>query len=238
MCVKNVNFSNLFYPSVWKSWFLNIEVIPPKKSFYLFSLGLCWVFAAAQAFLWLQRAGCSPAAVRSLTPWLLVAEHVVRGLQEVLLVASVCGSRAPELRLSVAVNGLSCSKASGIFPDQGSNLCLLHCSGDSYHWAIREAPENTFLKTKVRSAPAQVGCMRQVLGAGALGRPRGMGWGGRREGGSGWGTHVNPWLIHVSVWQKPLQYCKVISLQLIKKKKKTKVRSVLDCWEEKEICQW
>ena len=36
------------------------------------------------------------------------------------------------------------------------------------------------------------------------------------RGGSGWGTHVNPWLIHVSVWQKPLQYCKVISLQLIK----------------------
>ena len=36
-------------------------------------------------------------------------------------------------------------------------------------------------------------------------------------GGSGWGTHVNPWLIHVNVWQKnPLQYCKVISLQLIK----------------------
>ena len=35
-------------------------------------------------------------------------------------------------------------------------------------------------------------------------------------GGSGWGTHVNPWLIHVSVWQKPLRYCKVISLQLIK----------------------
>ena len=58
--------------------------------------------------------------------------------------------------------------------------------------------------------------MRQVLGAGALGRPRGTGWGGRWEGGSRWGTHVNPWLIHVNVWQKPLQYCKVISLQLIK----------------------
>ena len=41
-----------------------------------------------------------------------------------------------------------------------------------------------------------------------------MEWGGRWEGGSGWGTHVNPWLIHVNVWQKPLQYCKVISLQL------------------------
>ena len=43
-----------------------------------------------------------------------------------------------------------------------------------------------------------------------------MGWKGRREGGWRWGTHVNPWLIHVNVWQKPLQYCKVISLQLIK----------------------
>ena len=31
-----------------------------------------------------------------------------------------------------------------------------------------------------------------------------------------WGTHVNPWLIHVNVWQKPLQYYKVISLQLTK----------------------
>ena len=67
--------------------------------------------------------------------------------------------------------------------------------------------------------------MRHVLRAGALGRPRGMGWGGRPERGSGWGTYVNPWLIHVNVWQKPLQYCKVISLQLIKineKKKQTK----------------
>ena len=62
--------------------------------------------------------------------------------------------------------------------------------------------------------------MRQVLGAGALGRHRGMGWGGRREGGSGWGTHVDSWLIHVNVWQKPLQYYKVISLQLIKINKK------------------
>ena len=43
---------------------------------------------------------------------------------------------------------------------------------------------------------------------------------GRREGELRWGTHVNPWLIHVNVWQKPLQYCKVISLQLIKINKK------------------
>ena len=58
--------------------------------------------------------------------------------------------------------------------------------------------------------------MRQVLGPGALGRPRGMGWRGRQGGGLGWGTHLNPWLIHVNVWQKPPQYFKVISLQLVK----------------------
>ncbi|KAM9738946.1 uncharacterized protein ACBT57_013571 isoform 8-T8 [Dama dama] len=39
---------------------------------------------------------------------------------------------------------------------------------------------------------------RQVLGPGALGRPRGIGWRGW-EGGSGWGIHATPWLIHVSV---------------------------------------
>ena len=70
-------------------------------------------------------------------------------------------------------------------------------------------------------SPAQVGCMSQVLGPGAVGRPRGIRWRGRWEGGLGWGIHVYPWLIHVNVWQKPLQYCKVISLQLIKKKKKS-----------------
>ena len=65
-------------------------------------------------------------------------------------------------------------------------------------------------------SPAQVGCTREVLGPGALGTPRGIGERGRWERGSGWGIQVNPWLIHVNVWQKPLQYCKVISLQLIK----------------------
>ena len=40
-----------------------------------------------------------------------------------------------------------------------------------------------------------------MLGAGALGRPRGRVWGGMREEGSGWGTRVHPWRIHVDVWQ-------------------------------------
>ena len=88
----------------------------------------------------------------------------------------------------------------------------------------RTASKHVYYQVWNRS-PAQVGCMRQVLRAGALGRPRGMGWGGTWEGGSGWGTHVNPWLIHVTVWRKPLQYCKVISLQLIKiNEKKIKIK--------------
>ena len=40
-----------------------------------------------------------------------------------------------------------------------------------------------------------------MLGAGALGRPRRMVWGGRREEGSGWGTHVYLWRIHFDIWQ-------------------------------------
>ena len=58
--------------------------------------------------------------------------------------------------------------------------------------------------------------MRQVSGLVHWEDPEGWDGEGRWEGGSGWGAHVNPWLIHVNVWQKPLQYCKVISLQLIK----------------------
>ena len=35
------------------------------------------------------------------------------------------------------------------------------------------------------------------------------------------GNTCQPWLIHVNVWQKPLQYCKLINLQLNKFKKKS-----------------
>ena len=89
-------------------------------------------------------------------------------------------------------------------------------------WSERTASKHVYYQLWNRS-PVHVGCMRQVLGNGALGWPRGMGWGRRWEGGSGWGTYANPWLIHVNVWQKPLQYCKVISLQLIKIKEKNNI---------------
>ena len=44
----------------------------------------------------------------------------------------------------------------------------------------------------------------RMLRAGALGRPRGIVQGGRRERGSGWGICVYLWRIHVDVW--PNQY--------------------------------
>ena len=49
-----------------------------------------------------------------------------------------------------------------------------------------------------------------MLGAGALGQPRGRVWGGRREEGSGWGTHVYLWWIKKKLKEKK------------KEKKKTK----------------
>ena len=56
-------------------------------------------------------------------------------------------------------------------------------------------------------------------GAGALGRPRGMVWGGTWEEGSGWGRHVYLWWIHFDIWQN--QYNIVKLKNKIKKKKET-----------------
>ena len=55
-----------------------------------------------------------------------------------------------------------------------------------------------------------------MLEAGALGQPRGMVRGGRREEGSGWGTRVYLWQIHVDIWQN--QYNIVKLKNKIKKK--------------------
>ena len=53
--------------------------------------------------------------------------------------------------------------------------------------------------------------------------PEGWAGEGGKRGGSGWGTHVHPWLIHVNVWQKSPQYYKSVILQIkkINKFKKT-----------------
>ena len=48
-----------------------------------------------------------------------------------------------------------------------------------------------------------------MLGAGALGRPRGMVQGGRREEGSRWGTRVYLWQTHVDTWQNQYNIVKL-----------------------------
>ena len=58
-----------------------------------------------------------------------------------------------------------------------------------------------------------------MLGAGALGRPRGMVWRGRREEGSGWGTRVCLWWIHFDIWQNQYNIVKFKNKIKLKKKK-------------------
>ena len=48
-----------------------------------------------------------------------------------------------------------------------------------------------------------------MLGAGAMGRPRGMVLGAGREEGSGWGTHVCLWWIHFNIWQNQYNIVKL-----------------------------
>ena len=67
-----------------------------------------------------------------------------------------------------------------------------------------------------------------MLGAGALGRPRGMVWGGRREEGLGWGTRVYLWQIHIDIWQN--QY----SIVKLKNKIKFKKRRAWNDWPNYE----
>ena len=58
-----------------------------------------------------------------------------------------------------------------------------------------------------------------MLGAGALGRPRGMVWGGREED-SGWGAHVYLWQIHFDIWQNQYNIVKFKKKKGMTKKKK------------------
>ena len=102
---------------------------------------------------------------------------------------------------------------------------LLDSVGEGEGGMIWENSTETYITTCEIDDQSRFDAWDRALKAGALGQPRGMGWGARWEGGSGLGTHVHPWLTHVNVQQKPPQYCKGISLQLnkliLKKEKKS-----------------
>ena len=79
-----------------------------------------------------------------------------------------------------------------------------------WHW-------NTYNIIYETSRQSRFDARYWMLGAGALGRPRGMVWGGRREEGSEWGTHVYLWQIHFDIWQN--QY------NIVKFKNKIKIKN-------------
>ena len=92
---------------------------------------LCWL-------LWLHRAAAAPqrtcgllTAVASLAA--ASRGHQARGLQQV----QFSGFRTEPSR---AVHDLSCSKAHGIFPNQGSKPCLLHWQADSLPLSHQGSP--------------------------------------------------------------------------------------------------
>ena len=97
---------------------------------------------------------------------------------------------------------------------------LLDSMGEGEGRMISENSIETCILSYVKQTASPVWMHETSAQGWCTGMTQRMGWGGRWEGGSGWGTHVNPRLNHINVWQKPLQYCKVISLQLIKIKGK------------------
>ena len=66
-----------------------------------------------------------------------------------------------------------------------------------------------------------------MLGSGVLGQPRGMIWGGRREEGSGWGTHVYLWRIHFDIWQNQYNIVKLKNEIKLKEKKEYKYKTMI-----------
>ena len=78
--------------------------------------------------------------------------------------------------------------------EQSFGLC-----GRGWGWDdLRERHWNMYIIIYETNRQSRFDAWDRVFGADALGWPRGMGWGGRCEGGSEWGTHVQPWWIHVS----------------------------------------
>ena len=81
----------------------------------------------------------------------LVEEHGFWGIQASVVVArglSSCSSWALECRLSSCGHGLRCSMASGIFPNQGLNPCLLHWQTDPLLLRHQGSPSSKDLKRK------------------------------------------------------------------------------------------
>ena len=78
---------------------------------------------------------------------------------------------------------------------------LLDSVGEGEGWMIWENGIETCKLSYVKQI-ASPGSMHDTGCSGLVHWDDPEGWDG--EGGSGWGTHVHPWLIHVNAQQKPL----------------------------------
>ena len=108
-----------------KQWWWGVEYALLNYLFFLAALGLC---CCAQASLVAVSGGYSSLrCVGFSLQWLLLFGARALGAQASVVVARRLWSAGSV----VAVHGLSCSAACGIFPDQGSNLCSLHWQADS-----------------------------------------------------------------------------------------------------------
>ena len=93
-----------------------------KASYLFIYFWLCWVFVSVR--------GLSPVAASGGHS---SSRRAGLSLSWPLLLRSTGSRRAGSV---VVAHGPSCSAAFGILPDQGSNLCPLHCQADSqplYH---------------------------------------------------------------------------------------------------------
>ena len=66
----------------------------------------------------------------------------------IIAASLVAEHRLQMCRLSIVAHGPSCSAACGIFPDQGSNPCPLHCQADSQPLCHQGSPISHFLSWK------------------------------------------------------------------------------------------
>jgi len=58
-----------------------------------------------------------------------------------------------------------------------------------------------------------------------------MVWGGRREEGSGWGTHAYLWWIHVDIWQNQYNIVKLKNKIKFKKINKNPSKKNIDIYK-------
>ena len=155
VCIFIFKVSFFCIRDVFRSCFI---IQSPNLSFkkFLIYFQLCWVFVAAWTFFQLWRAGASlQLCCASFSLWwlllLLSTGSRVCELQQLQREGSeVLVPRSQSTDSVVVAYRLSCSTASGIFPDQGSNPCLLHWQVDSFTTELPVKPYLCLLIGKFR----------------------------------------------------------------------------------------